>query len=73
MDYPYIAIQATTDSEDHVVYADVHVRSEFIDIDEAGLAQIVQQWFLDNVPEVVSATAERREQIFPTTQLPSLP
>ena len=73
MDFPYIAIQASTNNEDHIIYADMQVRSEFIQIDEAALAQHVQQWFLDNVPEVVSTTAEHREQTFPVTQFPPLP
>ncbi|MEU5323016.1 hypothetical protein AB0G67_40630 [Streptomyces sp. NPDC021056] len=73
MDYPYIRIQAQTSNEDQSLTVAVHVQSEFFPIDEAGLAQTVQQWLLDNVPQVTTTTAERREQAFPVTQLPSLP
>lgn len=73
MDYPYNRVEGQTETEDHRVFVDVHVFSEFIPIDESALTQAVQQWLLDNVPEVVSTTAQRREQVFPVTQLPTLP
>lgn len=73
MDYPHNAIIAKTDSEDRQAFVSVHVQSEFFPIDEAALTQVVQQWLLDNVPEVTSTTAQRREQVFPVTDLPPLP
>lgn len=72
MDYPYTRIQATTDSEDRTISVDLSVQSEFITIDEAALAHTIQQWLLDNVQQVVTTTAERRDQVFPVTQLPPL-
>ncbi|WP_399559590.1 hypothetical protein OIA45_48430 (plasmid) [Streptomyces chartreusis] len=73
MDYPYNRIEGQTNTEDHRVFVDVHVFSEFLPVDEAALTQVIQQWLLDNVPEVVSTTAQRREQTFPITDLPPLP
>ncbi|MFG2276778.1 hypothetical protein ACGFNY_44345 [Streptomyces chartreusis] len=73
MDFPYNRVEGTTNTEDHKVFVDLHVFSEFIPVDDAALTEVIQQWLLDNVPEVVSTTAERREQTFPVTQLPPLP
>lgn len=73
MDFPYTRIEGQTDTEDHKVFVDLRVFSEFFPIDEAALTQVIQQWLLDNVTPVVSTTAERREQVFPVTQLPPLP
>jgi hypothetical protein len=73
VDYPFSKVTAKSSNEDASAFVYVHVQSEFWSIDEAGLTTAVQQWLLENVPEVVATTAERREQIFPTTQLPSLP
>jgi hypothetical protein len=73
VDYPYNRIEGQTNTEDHRVFVDVHVFSEFLPVDEAALTQVIQQWLLDNVPEVVSTTAQRREQTFPITDLPPLP
>lgn len=72
MDYPYIRIQAATSNEDHTIAVDLAVQSEFITIDETALAHSIQQWLVDNVEQVVSTTAERREQTFPVTPLPPL-
>lgn len=71
--FPHNTITGLTDNEDYKVFVEVHVQSEFFPIDEAALTQVIQQWMLDSVPEVVATTAERREQVFPVTQLPSLP
>jgi hypothetical protein len=73
MDYPYNRVEGLTNTEDHKVFVDVHVFSEFFPVDEAALTQVIQQWLLDNVTDVVATTAERREQTFPVTQLPPLP
>lgn len=73
MDYPYNRITGQSSSEDASAFVSVHVQSEFFTVDEGALTAVVQQWLLDNVPEIVSTTAERREQTFPITQLPSLP
>lgn len=73
MDYPYNQITGKTSSEDASAFVAFHVQSEFFSIDEDALTAAVQQWLLDNVPEIVATTAERREQTFPVTQLPSLP
>lgn len=73
MDYPHSAITAHTTSEDWKAFVYVHVRSEFFPIDDAALTQVVQQWLLDNVAGIVSTTAERRDQVFPVTTLPTLP
>lgn len=72
MDYPYIRIQAATDNEDHTIAVDLHVQSEFITIDETALAHTIEQWLRDNVQQVVSTTAEHRDQTFPVTPLPPL-
>ena len=72
MDYPYIRIQAATDNEDHTIAVEVNVQSEFITIDETALAHTIEQWIRDNVEQVTSTTAERREQTFPVTPLPPL-
>lgn len=73
MDYPYIRVQAQTSNEDQTLFVNVHVQSEFFPIDEAGLTQAIQQWLIDNVPQVTTTTAERREQVYPVTTLPPLP
>lgn len=73
MDYPYNRIQAQTSNEDQNLFVSVHVQSEFFPIDEAGLTQVIQQWLLDNVPQVTATTAERREQVYPVTTLLPLP
>lgn len=73
MDYPYNRVSAQTSNEDQTLFVSVHVQSEFFPIDEAGLTQAIQQWLIDNVPQVTTTTAERREQVYPVTTLPPLP
>lgn len=73
MDYPYSTITAKSDNEDASAFVYVHVQSEFWPIDEAALTAAIQQWLLENVPEVIATTAQRREQVFPVTDLPPLP
>lgn len=73
MEFPYNTITGTSSSEDASAYVTIHVQAEFFPIDETALTAAVQQWLLDNVPEVIATTAERREQTFPVTQLPPLP
>lgn len=72
-DYPYTRITARTDREDATAFVTINVQSEFFPVDSAALTAHVQQWMLDNVPEVVATTAEHREQTFPVTTLPPLP
>jgi hypothetical protein len=72
MDYPYSLISAESSRNVDPASVYVRVQSEFIQIDDVALTQAVQKWLLDNVPEVVSTIAERREQIYPVTQLPPL-
>lgn len=72
-DYPYNRITGQTDSEDRQAFVSIHVQSEFFPVDESGLTAAIQQWLLDNVPDIVATVAERREQIFPVTTLPPLP
>jgi len=73
VDYPYNRVSAQTSNEDQTLFVSVHVQSEFFPIDEAGLTQAIQQWLIDNVPQVTTTTAERREQVYPVTTLPPLP
>ena len=73
MEYPFNRITAQTNSEDTTAYVSIYVQSEFFAIDEAGLTAHVQQWLLDNAPQVIATLAERRDQTFPVTPLPSLP
>lgn len=72
-DYPYSRITGQSNREDASAFVTINVQSEFFPIDEDGLTAAVQQWLLDNVPDIVSTTAERREQTFPVTTLPPLP
>jgi hypothetical protein len=72
MEYPYNQITGQTSNEDYTATVYVHVQSEFFPIDETSLTAAVQQWLLNNVPEIISTTADRREQIFTTTPLPPL-
>jgi len=72
MDYPCNLISANGSGEEDPARIYVSVQSEYIQIDETALAHGIQQWLLDNVPEVVSTSAERREQLFPVTPLPPL-
>jgi hypothetical protein len=73
VDYPYTRIQGQTANEDQTLFVNVHVQAEFFPIDEAALTRVIQQWLLDNVPQVTATTAERREQIYPVTTLLPLP
>lgn len=73
MEYPYSQITGNSSNEDASAFVTIHVQAEFFPIDEAALAAAVQQWLLDNVPEIVATTAEHREQTFPVTQLPPIP
>lgn len=73
MDLPYVTIGGHSSREVDPAYVYLHVSSEYIEIDENALTQAIQQWLLDNVPDIVSTTAERREVIYPVTQLPPLP
>ncbi|MET8585733.1 hypothetical protein ABZX39_33420 [Streptomyces collinus] len=73
MEFPHNRITAKTTNEDTTAYVSIYVQSDSFSIDEAGLTAAVQQWLLDNAPEVVATRAERREQTFPVTELPPLP
>lgn len=73
MDYPYNRITGKSSSEDASAFVSLKVESEFFGIDQDALTAAVQQWLLDNVPEIVATSAERREQTFPVTSLPDLP
>lgn len=73
MDYPYTMIGGQSSREVDPAYVYVHVQSEFISIDKDALTRSIQQWLLDNVEEIVTTTAERREVTYPVTQLPPLP
>ncbi|WP_416520016.1 hypothetical protein [Streptomyces achromogenes] len=73
MEYPHNHITGQTNREDATAFVTLYVQSEFFPIDESALTAHIQQWLLDNVPEIVATTAERREQTFPVTALPPLP
>ena len=73
MEFPYNRIAAQTTNEDTTAYVSIYVQSDSFPVDEAGLTAHVQQWLLDNQPQVIATTAERREQTFPVTELPPLP
>jgi hypothetical protein len=73
MDFPYSQITGQSPNEDYRAFVYVHVQSEFFPIDEAALTAHVQQWLLDNEPNIISTTAERHEQVFTITPLPALP
>lgn len=72
MEYPYSLITADSSRNVDPINVTVRVQSEFIPIDDVALTKAIQQWLLDTVPDIVSVTAERREQIFPVTQLPTI-
>ncbi|MFE1452017.1 hypothetical protein [Streptomyces olivaceoviridis] len=69
MDFPFNQITAQTSNEDSRVYVYINVQSEYAPVDETGLTHAVQQWLTANVPNVISTTAERHEQIFTVTPL----
>ncbi|MYW43041.1 hypothetical protein [Streptomyces sp. SID161] len=73
MEYPHNRITGQSTRDDATAYVTLYVQSEYIPINEAALTAHVQQWLLDNVPDIVSTTAEHREQTFPVTALPPLP
>lgn len=68
MEFPFNLIQGQRGEDTVRVY--VYVQSEYIQIDETSLAHTIQQWMAGNVPDVVSTTAERHEQLFPVTPIP---
>ncbi|MCX4885854.1 hypothetical protein [Streptomyces sp. NBC_00847] len=70
MEFPFNLIQGRR-TEDDVIRVYVNVQSEYTQIDETGLAHTIQAWLSDNVEGVTSTAAERHEQLFPVTPLPS--
>ncbi|MEU8469603.1 hypothetical protein AB0F30_17045 [Streptomyces sp. NPDC029006] len=69
MEFPFNQITAQTSNEDSRVYVYINVQSEYAPVDETGLAHAVQQWLTANVPDVISTSAERHEQVFTVTPL----
>jgi hypothetical protein len=69
-EFPYNLITAQTTNVDSRVYVSINVQSEYVTIDETALAQNVAQWLTENVPDVVSTSGERHEQVFTVTPLP---
>lgn len=72
MDYPLIVITGQPVHDEMPPTVSVHTETENIQIDKAGLAHAIQQYLLDNVPDIASTTAEIREQTYPVTTLPPL-
>lgn len=72
MDYPIIVITGQPVHDEVPATVTVHTHTENIQIDKAGLAAAIQQYLLDNVPDIAATTAEIREQTYPVTELPPL-
>jgi hypothetical protein len=69
-DFPYQKITGQSSREDATAYIHVNVQSEYIPIDEIALTHAIEQWLLDNVPDIVSTSAERHEQVYTVTTIP---
>lgn len=72
MDYPILLITGQPVHDEQPATVAVHIETENILIDRAGLAAAIQKYLLDNVPDIASTTAEIREQTYPVTTLPPL-
>lgn len=72
MDYPSIRITGIPVNDENPAEVLVHTQTDIMHIDPAGLAHAIQQYLLDNVPDIESTTAEIRDQVFPVTPLPPL-
>lgn len=72
MDYPLLLITCQPVHDEMPATVAVHTETENIQIDKAALAHVIQQYLLDNVPDIASTTAEIREQTYPVTALPPL-
>ncbi|NUP69299.1 MAG: hypothetical protein HOW71_44840 [Nonomuraea sp.] len=66
-EFPYNMIEGQGQFDP--VRVSVNVQSEYTQIDEAGLANAIGQWLVDNSDYVTSYTAERHEQLFPVTPI----
>ena len=69
-DFPYNVIYGN--GQDDPIRVSVNVQSEYAQVDETALAHAIEQWLLDNVDYVTSTASERREHVYPVTQLPPL-
>ena len=72
MDYPLIVITGQPVTDELAPTVLVHTETENIVIDKAGLANVIQQYLIDTVPNIASTTAEIRDQTYPVTTLPPL-
>ena len=70
MEFPSNVLTCNSRYDENPTVVTVHVESDNNRVDETALAQVIQQWLIDNGPTFASVTAARHEQVFPVTPIP---